>query len=453
MILDRLGSRLYWRIALYIGAAIAAFVPLGIASVALVASHEFQDYSATRHSTLGREAAQALARGGRGALVQWLARDARIPQDVSVYILDESSQDILGRSLPKGYGDFIRKYVVGEPTAPADSYQPIRLAPQLLGSNGDRYAFLVMPRNAGWWGSPATIAGIVFAALLVIASVAWLIARAINRPIGELQIAVRSLASGHVQARAPAAIVARRDEVGALAADFNSMANQIEALLRGREELMRELSHELRSPLARMQAAVALIDQRQALRPTDRESIERDVARMNQVIGDLLRYSRLDSAAQVQRRLLRVNVLLAEIVQEEEVEASSHGCRLRTAIDDDLAVVGDPELLRSGLENIIRNAIKYSPRGADVEIRASRLDDDIHIEVLDRGPGVPSGMLESIFEPYFRGPPAATDRSGTGLGLAIARRVFTAHGGTIVARCRTDGGLAIKVTLPAAKIS
>lgn len=448
-------KRLYLRIALYIAGAIVAFIALGVASLVLVASQELESYVATRHGSLGPEAAQVLAAGGRPALERWLRTEARVPADVTVYILDAHARDILGRPLPGLYADFIRESVVGPAEAQDGSFRPVRLAPQLVAPGGETYAFLVLPNRISFWGSPATIVGLLLVAVLVIGSVAWLIARAFGRPIGELQRAVRELASGHTDARVPALIASRGDELGALAADFNSMADQLEALLASRQRLMSELSHELRSPLARLQAALALAEHRGSLRPDEGERLRQEMNRMDRVIGDLLRFARLGAAAEIVHRLVALEVLLGELARDEEEEAASRGCMLELRASTGLTVVGDQQLLRSGLENVLRNAIRFAPRGSAVSIDAIRSGEQIEVSMSDRGPGVPPAHLERIFEPYFRVPDGAGPRGegGTGLGLAIARRVLEVHGGGIEARAREGGGLTVTMRLPAAQLT
>ena len=170
----------------------------------------------------------------------------------------------------------------------------------------------------------------------------------------------------------PATITRRRDELGALAADFNSMADKLAALLASRQQLMGELSHELRSPLARLQAALALAEHRQSIGTTERERIEQEVQRMNLIIGDLLRFSRLDAAAAIVRRLVRLDSLLAELMRDEEIEAAAHPCRLALNAAPRLEMIGDPHLLRSGFENIVRNAIRYAPPDSVVDVVAKR---------------------------------------------------------------------------------
>jgi signal transduction histidine kinase len=328
----------------------------------------------------------------------------------------------------------------------------VRLAPQLIGPDGAAYAFLVLPNQIKLWGSAATAFGLGLVALLVIASVAWLIARTVGRPIARLQVAVRELAQGRIEARVPDSITKRRDELGALAVDFNTMAAQLQELLSGRERLMAELSHELRSPLARLQAAAALAAQRPGASPADFRRVEQEIGRMNRVIGDLLRFSRLGAAGAMARRLVRLDALIVELCRDEDLEARSRSCELEVRAVRDLLVIGDPELLRSAFENILRNAIRYAPVGSRIEVEAIQSGADIEVTVADRGPGVAGEFLEKIFEPYFRVPGTAASTDGTGLGLAIARRVFEAHGGTVRAAPREGGGLKMEVRLPAAAL-
>lgn len=446
-------SRLYLRMALHIGAALAAFIALGAAALATIAAFELRGYVETRHSTLGGQAASVLADGGRPALENWLRIDAEIPDDVSVYILDRNSEDILGRQLPDVYLDFVRTSVVGADSNDSYNFRAVRLAPELIGPDGESYFFLVLPKGITIWGSPAITLGLITAALLVIASVAWLIARGVGRPIGELQRAVSELAAGHTDARVPASIAGRRDELGVLAANFNAMANQLDGLIASREQLMREMSHELRSPLTRLQTAIALASQHNRLDPTEHERIETEIRRMNEAIGEMLRYSSLDTRVTMQRRLLRVDRLLERLADVEELEASDHGCKIELRAEPDLAVVGDRELLRRGFENILRNAIRYAPGGSSVDVIARREGKNIVVEISDRGPGVPETELERMFEPYTRIAGAGEQSGGTGLGLAIVRRVFDRHAGEVTASLRDGGGLTIKVKIPAAELT
>jgi len=445
--------RLYLRMAVYIGATLAAFILIGAAILALIASYELQGYVATRHGNLGLEAADVLTAGGRPGLQRWLSEEADIPPDVSVFILDQAGRDILGRELPGEFITFIRNFAVTPADETESNYRPLRLAPQLVGPDGQIYAFIVVPKTIGIWGSPATFLGLITVALLVIGSVAWLIASRFGRPIGELQSTVRQLASGHIDARVPKAISSRRDELGALAADFNSMADQLQSLIDSREQLMQEMSHELRSPLARLQASLALATHRQRLDDVERELIEREVRCIDQTIGEMLHFSRLDAPATLAHRLIRVGKLLRELVDVEEIEARARGCRLELTSEPNLQVIGDPDLLRSGFENILRNAIRYAPADSCVELSAQKNESGIVIKISDRGIGIPEQYLDRIFEPFFRVKNSVSDASGSGLGLAIAKRAFQVSGGNIIAEQRDGGGLTFTITLPAADLT
>lgn len=450
------GSPLYWRLFLTVAAAIVLFIVLALATTAFLVSHELEGYVHARQSPLGRDAANAFTNGGIGGLRAWLERsDTGIPGDVTIYVVAPDGSEIRGRELPGWAARTMRAIAAHGPDAHPDNYRPTVLAPQLIGRDGEVLSMFVMPRNVGPWGSSTTTLALLAVALLVIAVAAWLVARALTRPLMELQLAVRGLASGRVDARVPTRIAGRADEIGALATDFNAMADRLANLLEYRQRLLRDVSHELRSPLTRLQAATVLSAHRKTVSEPDRERIEREIHRMDVLIGDILRYSRLDDAAAMSRRLVRLDELLREIEQDARIEAAGGGVRLALRCAPGLLVVGDPELLHSAFENLVRNAVRHSGAAGLVEIIATA-GGEIRVEVLDTGPGVPAEYLERIFEPWFRvpRPGAATDApAGTGLGLAIARRVFALHGGRVVAGNRPGGGLVLEVRLPAAQIS
>ncbi|MFM7395947.1 MAG: ATP-binding protein [Gammaproteobacteria bacterium] len=446
-------SPLYLRMALYIGAAIVGFVLLGLASLVIVASKQLENYLVAREGNLGRDAAQVLASGGRPALRQWMTTPGTLPDGVTVYVLDGEGRDLGGRALPPQYVRFVDRFVLGAVRDDDDNFRPIRLAPLLVAPDGQRYAFLLLPERIAPWGSPAALAALIVAALIVIAVVAALIARALGRPISELQTVVRALADGRIASRVPQTLIARRDELGALARDFDAMASQIEVLLASRQQLMRDMSHELRSPLARLQAAIALAERKHPLPPAEHARIVTELERMNQAIGDVLRLTRLESEPIVTKHLLRLDEYLGTLAADERDEAMTRDVALNLRSTGKLDVVADPQWLRSGFENVLRNAIRYAPPQSSIEIDAhldAQDDTKIVVTIEDRGPGVPVEMLERIFEPYTRLSADADDGQGSGLGLTIARRVFEAHGGRISAEAAEPRGLRIRIILPAA---
>jgi len=442
--------RLYLRMALYIGAALTAFVLIGALAFATIATWELTGYLEARSSEISRDAASVVRSGGREALQRWLQNEASIPDGASVYIFDENGADILGRSIPDIYTDFVNSALAADREEATGNFRPIRLTSQVVGPDGEVYSFLIVPRNITLFGSILTAAGLIAVALGVIAIVAWLIAGRIGRPIGELQQAVRNLAAGDINARVPNQIANRPDELGQLAHDFNLMAEHLNQLIEGREQLMRELSHELRSPLTRLQAALALAAARNSLGEEERRRVDNEIRQMNKVIGEILRYSALDSSIKMQIRLVRLDRLLARLIDVEEIEARTADCELRLDCEKNLEVAGDPELLTSAFENILRNAIRYAPPHSAIDITAIRKSDDICVTIRDRGPGVAAAQLDNIFEPYVR---TGDDNSGTGLGLAIVKRVVTRHGGDVRAESCADGGLQMTACIPAADFS
>jgi len=462
------GSPLYWRLFITVAAAIVLFIALATITLALLVSRELEGYVHARQSPLGQRAADVFTSGGRDALRSWLTSAAAgIPHNVTVYVVAPDGSELLGRELPGWSARMMRAIAAHGPDPHPANYRPTVLAPQLIGADGEVLSLFVMPRNVGPWGSSTTTLALLALALLVIGAAAWLVARALTRPIGELQHAARGLASGRIEARVPARIAARRDELGVLATDFNAMAERIARLLEHREHLLRDVSHELRSPLTRLQAATVLAAHRGGLTAEDRERIEREIRRIDALIGDILRYSRLGDSASLVRRLVRIDELLREVARDGELLAGARGITLQLAAAPGLLAVGDPALLRSAFDNLVRNAIRHSPPGSAVEIVA-KAGEAIDIEVRDRGEGVPAEYLERIFEPWFRVPraPASGDGDGDGdgatgssapgaggLGLAIARRVFRLHGGSVHARPRDGGGLTLAARLPPAQVS
>jgi two-component system sensor histidine kinase CpxA len=293
-----------------------------------------------------------------------------LPDGVALYVLDSDGRDIGGQTLPPQYERFVERFVLGAVRDEGDYFRPIRLAPLLITPDGQRYAFLLLPERIAPWGSAAALSALILAALIVIAVVAALIARAFGRPISDLQSVVRALADGRITSRAPEVLTARQDELGELARDFDAMAMQIENLLASRQQLMRDMSHELRSPLARLQAAIALAERKHPLPPAEHARIVAELDRMNQAIGDVLRLTRLESAPILSKHLLKLDEFLSTLVADERDEAMAREVDLVLDSKAPLEVVADPQLLRSGFENVLRNAIRYAPSRSGVAIKA-----------------------------------------------------------------------------------
>jgi signal transduction histidine kinase len=276
-------------------------------------------------------------------------------------------------------------------------------------------------------------------------------------PIDRLRHATRQMAGGDLNVRVSPSMRGRHDDLGLLATDLDTMAERVRTLLETKQQLLRDVSHELRSPLARLQLALSLA--RRQDNPAERHlaRIACEADRLEQLIARTLKLARLERpTGSLERVQLDVGDLLRNIADDVAIEADAQGCVVSLQVDPGLEVSGDHELLRSSFENIIRNAVRYSPAGSQVGITARRMtspgrsEEYVEVIVYDQGPGVPEKDLSLIFEPFYR-VDAARDRAGggEGLGLAIAARAVTLHNGMIEARNLQAGGLAVSVTLPA----
>lgn len=292
----------------------------------------------------------------------------------------------------------------------------------------------------------------LLAALVASFAFAALLARYFSKPIRNLRAAFDAAAAGNLEVRASPAMGRRRDELADLGQDFDRMAGRLRDLMDGQRRLLHDVSHELRSPLARLQAAIGLARQQPARLEDTLQRIERESVRMDRLVGELLTLSRLEAGVTpAMDEEIPVDELLADIVRDAGFEAEANGRSVACQITGEVAIRGNGELLLRAVENVVRNAIRHAPAGSEVRIEAGPAPAAgfLRLLVLDAGPGVPEGDLASIFEPFFRSG-GAREGKGYGLGLAIARRVVEAHGGSISAENRREGGLRVEMRLPTA---
>jgi two-component system sensor histidine kinase CpxA len=288
-------------------------------------------------------------------------------------------------------------------------------------------------------------------ALLVAALLCLLLTRHIVAPVRALTDGARRLAAGDLGIRVLPAIAPRRDELAEMARAFDTMADRIEQLVRGRQALLADISHELRSPLTRLSVSVELL----RLGESDViEQMETDLARMNEMIGQILLLTRLElQPMRAGSESVDLGAMLASIAQDAEFEVRTQGKEICLEAAGEWMVRGDANLLRSCLENVVRNAVRYTEPATRVSIQLSKLTPErCEIRVRDCGPGVPEEALPQLFDPFFRVSRSRDhDDGGTGLGLAISQRVVQLHGGFIAAANRTDArGLEVTLVLPEA---
>jgi two-component system sensor histidine kinase CpxA len=301
-------------------------------------------------------------------------------------------------------------------------------------------------------GLPYTIALILLVTLLCFA-----LAYHIAVPIHCIQATARSVAQGDLKARVPLLMVRRFDELGALAGDFNSMVDRLEVLIQTQKNLLNSVSHELRSPLARINLSLAILKKRSSTQSDDMfQRLDRDVARIDLLMGQLLSLSRLEAGlSSAEREEVDFTRLVEETAADSNFEAQASGKSVNFHTQG-AVILGnaDPHALRSACENVIRNAVRFTPPGTSVEVilEIDRSAPKILalLSVRDHGPGVPQDSLQAIFQPFIRISSEAETSNGNGLGLAIAFEAIRLHGGTIRAANLSPTGLVITIQLPVA---
>jgi len=299
-----------------------------------------------------------------------------------------------------------------------------------------------------FWGS--TIAYLRLAGLLLTAFiVCYILARYLTSPIRKLQGAAQRLADGDLQTRVATKVGRRRDEIADLAADFDVMAERIESLITSQQRLNRDISHELRSPLARLNVALEIAKQRSngdIASVLDR--IETESTRLNEMISRLLILAKLESGAEeVERVRIDLAELVRDIAADAEFEANAKGKAVEVAAIDVCSVMGSENLLRSAIENVLRNAVRYTADGTTVNVSLAANNGTAILRVSDHGGGVPADELANLFRPFYRvGEARERKTGGIGLGLAIAQRAIQAHRGTISAH-NADDGLVVEMVL------
>jgi two-component system, OmpR family, sensor histidine kinase CpxA len=324
-------------------------------------------------------------------------------------------------------------------------------ARKVVAADGSAYIFVARFRQPG---SPPRFFSYprIVVAILIVGVVCYLLGLYLTSPLKKLQKTVKSFAAGNLQARVSPEIGSRRDEVADLGREFDHMAEQIAALIASQKRLLADISHELRSPLARLSVALELARKSsngKAAGPLDR--IEQESERVNQLVGQLLTLTRLESGAErVPLEVIALEELVQQIVDDANFEAKPMRREVKLVRLDHCRVKGSSELLRSAIENVVRNAVRYTAEGTAVEFSLTWHLETAVLTVRDHGPGIPEADLQHIFEPFYRVSEARERSSGgVGLGLSIADGTVKLHGGSIRAENTADG-LLVTIELPLA---
>jgi two-component system sensor histidine kinase CpxA len=344
-----------------------------------------------------------------------------------------------------------------------DRLMPDRIVRTAMTLDGKRYTLVLeLPPGPRVFFGPHDIPGLGIAiAVITSGLMCYLLAWSMTTPVTRLRIAAQSLAAGDLSARTGAPATGPRDEMTELMRDFDRMAERIEGLIDSQSRLLKDVSHELRSPLARLSVALGLARQRATPEVSPEldnslNRIELEADRLNQLIQRLLTISRLESGTDgLRRTTFSLREMVEQVARDADYETPGRGCHVTADTEDEFLVEADPDLLRSAVENVVRNATRYTAEGTKVDVRLDRQQTanggGIMIRVLDSGPGVPGEALQKIFEPFYRLDDARNQQTGgAGLGLSIAERAIKLHGGELRASNRKEGGLEVEIRIPAA---
>ncbi len=417
--------------------------------------HRWSSVAGNSLRLAGESAVQIYEHEGKGPFLRYL-RELEKAVGMEFFVFDEHNRRLTEAALPPA----ARRLCLHHGKEGLDfrrTGRAIFLAQRITGPSGKDYSLITripahhfQPFDHGFW--PLNL----FIIFLTAGGVCYWLARYISMPISRLGAAARGLADGNLKARVGSVLGRRRDEIAELGRDFDVMAERLEALIGSKKRLLRDISHEFRSPLARL--SVALEIARGGSGPQTANALDRiglEAERLNALIGKLLMLARLESGMdEMDKEPFSLSELLEELVADADFEARGRNCRVRILSTRGGFVTGNRELLRSAVENVLRNAVRHTAEGSEVAVTLHCLPKSdgsscLAIEVCDRGPGVPEGSLAQLFSPFYRVGDARDRRQGgTGLGLAITERAVTLYGGGVWAKNAPGGGLIVTIELP-----
>jgi len=423
----------------------------------LVHTPELADALDTSLTMNGRGLIDAYKSGNCAAVSGWHSQ----PSD-GISLTSSDGRLLCGDLKTPGLQQLIAGAVAGKKRTTRDFSLYQVIAVPITGPDGSQYVLLVKSHYSSVLHVFGSLPG--SKTIEVSAVVTFFLAILIVLPLRRLRAAARQIADGNLNARVNAGFFSRilarinlRDDIDGLMRDFNAMAERLQSLVTAQKLLLRDVSHELRSPLARLAIALELAKDGPADKiPLHLERIERESLRLNSLIGHILSFSYIESLRDLRHSVdLSLNTLVQDLLPDVQYEAEGRDLRIVTSTPRDLIVTGDSDMLRHAVENIVRNAIRYSPTGGTVEINIDQAEKDGRLgavlRISDTGPGVAEEKLNLILNPFYRAEDSRRgSTSGFGIGLAIADRAAHLHAGQIIARNRKGGGLIVEMSLPLA---
>jgi two-component system, OmpR family, sensor histidine kinase CpxA len=420
----------------------------------------------TAFAVYAQTAAELFEKDGQAALASYLERIERASR-IQAVLFNESGQEVSGRPVSVGVEMFAKRVTRSSPYVfEFRRSQPDIAARLVQSSTGDSYTLVGQlpkpdfPPPPPRLGEPGSfrfglrmLGQRLLPVLLIGALLCYWLARYLSKPIVELRKTTQELADGDFNARVNHTLLKRHDEIGYLGRDFNLMASRIGSLVEAQKRLLGDISHELRSPLARQNVAIGLA-RRQANSDLNGnlDRIAREADRLSEMIGQLLTLSRAEIGTEGPKVKIDLSLLVHEITENANFEARARNRSVRVTNAEDCKLTGVLELLHSAIENVVRNAVRYTAPGTEVEVSVQRDGRDTRyavISVRDHGPGVRAEDIDEIFRPFYRVEDSRDRMSGgSGLGLAISDRAVRLHGGSIKARNAPGGGLIVEIRIP-----
>ncbi len=403
-------------------------------------------------SELASGANRAYLDGGASALDDWRARRHRDGIDATLF---EGRRNLLNRTPPP----FARRVLERVPTDNSIVLRPrpgmVVAAEAVTGGDGVQRHLIAFrgPRPPHPRIEHLLLVQIILSAL-VIGALGWWVARSIARPVAAIGDATRRMTAGDLAARVGAPWSGRDDELGRLAADFDRMAARIEALIAHERGVLQDVSHELRSPLARLHL---LLDLARRTPPEAADAhfarAEAEIARLDRIIGEALALSRMEADLPgMALERVELGALVQARIAAFQLEADTRRISVDATVAGKPAVSGSHSLIERAVDNLLSNAIKFSGEGGRIALAVSQTASAAEITIRDHGPGVPDSDLANLFRPFFRGANASR-AEGHGLGLAIVERIVRAHGGTVTAVNAPGGGLLLQIRLPTGAVA
>ena len=439
---------------LAIALIVAAITVVNLSTQSEPLTRQWQTFIGEAVTMNSQTALQIYENEGRKGLEIYLNRVGNNERVNAVGLFDQGGNQIAGTEISVEGKELLQTAFKSEDVEFTRLTEQTLAAKKLPDSKGNFYVFVIQFKR------PPPLSLItelknrwlqILVLILTAGLVCYGLARYLSSPIGKIRKATKKFAEGDFQTRVGAEVGNRRDELASLAQDFDEMAERIENLLISQKRLTQDISHELRSPLARLNVALEIAKQKSVNETTMPilNRIETESNRLNEMIGRLLMLSKLESGARdFNKHKVNLTKLVETVVADADFEAKAKNKSVKLTDKQDCQVFGNENLLRSAVENVLRNAVRYTKENTAVEISLKNGGGQAKISIKDYGEGVPEAEIENLFRPFYRvGEARERKTGGIGLGLAIAERAVHAHEGTIKAR-NTENGLLVEIKLP-----